>query len=193
MLRQLREDALQIWSLQLCHKVRIFTAHTANMMRSTFSSMELHVYQPPEFSRWRLSTNSKPLSRDSKSEQSGVELIILVDMIISFLVLALVSVVTALEIFDWDCTNSLGTCNNACFAIKCKNIPGTLTYDSDMAARNPRRTLSGCNRTPCTTTDYDQFGNSCDEYPFASTTEGGEGAILRCVDESENSSKCLIF
>ena len=74
----------------------------------------------------------------------------------------------------------------------CANIPSTLTYDSDEAARRPRRDLSGCDKTPCTTTKYDQFGNPCNEFPFASTTEGGTGAILRCVDASENSSKYLI-
>ena len=90
--------------------------------------------------------------------------------------------------FDWDCTNSPGPCNNACFAINCKGSPGSLTYDSNAANRGPRRTASGCNRTPCTNTRYRSFGNSCDEYPFASTTQGGAGTILRCVDSPEISS-----
>ena len=105
-----------------------------------------------------------------------------------FTILITASVALALD-FDWDCTKSLATCNNACFAANCKGSPSLLTYDSDVANRRPRRTASGCNRTPCTNTNYSSFGNSCDEYPFASTTEGGKGAILRCVDSSENSSK----
>jgi len=91
--------------------------------------------------------------------------------------------------FEWDCTNSLGTCNNACYAVNHGLAAGRLTYDANMANRGPRRTASGCNRTPCTNTAYNQWGNSCDEYPFASTHEGGAGAILRCVDSTENSSE----
>ena len=93
--------------------------------------------------------------------------------------------------FEWDCTNSLGPCNNACFAVNHGLAPGTLTYDDNQANRRPRRTASGCNRNPCNNGNlpYGRWGNSCDEYPFASTTEGGAGAILRCVDSSENNSE----
>ncbi|KAI8949396.1 deoxyribonuclease NucA/NucB-domain-containing protein [Xylaria longipes] len=91
--------------------------------------------------------------------------------------------------FEWDCTNSLGTCNNACYAVNHGLASGVLTYDSDANNRDPRRTASGCNRTPCTNTGYSQYGNSCDEFPFASVQEGGNNAILRCVDSTENSSE----
>ena len=93
--------------------------------------------------------------------------------------------------FDWDCTNSLAPCNNACYAIHCKGSPYYLNYDNDPTTRPPRRTASGCNKTPCSNAQlsYSNFGNSCDEFPFASTTQGGTGAILRCVDATENSSK----
>ncbi|KAI1816370.1 deoxyribonuclease NucA/NucB-domain-containing protein [Poronia punctata] len=91
--------------------------------------------------------------------------------------------------FGWDCTKSLGPCNNACYAMTRGLSPAKLTYDSDKSNRNARRTASGCNRTPCTKTDYKKWGNSCDEFPFASTKEGGSGAILRCVDSTENSSE----
>ena len=95
---------------------------------------------------------------------------------------------TVAQNFDWDCTNSLSTCNNACYAVNCKGSPNLLTYDGNAANQDPRRAASGCNRTPCSNTHYAAFGNSCDEYPFASTTQGGTSAILRCVDSSENSS-----
>ncbi|KAK8110222.1 uncharacterized protein PG998_006679 [Apiospora kogelbergensis] len=91
--------------------------------------------------------------------------------------------------FEWDCTKSLGTCNNACYAIYHNLAQGSLTYDSNEANRNPRRTASVCNKTPCTNTNYTKWGNSCDEFPFASTKEGGKGAILSCVDSTENSSE----
>ncbi|EMD63372.1 hypothetical protein COCSADRAFT_171645 [Bipolaris sorokiniana ND90Pr] len=91
--------------------------------------------------------------------------------------------------FDWDCTNSLGTCNNACYVVNHGLTSGTLTYDANKANRSPRRTASGCNRRPCTNTNYNQWGNSCDEYPFASTHEGGAGTILRCVVDTDNHSE----
>jgi hypothetical protein len=104
-------------------------------------------------------------------------------------VLAIVSV-HAID-FNWDCTNSLNTCNNACYAVNCRGKPGLLTYDADESARGPRRTASGCNRTPCSNANlpWSSFGGSCDEYPFASVEEGGAGAILRCVEPGENSSE----
>ncbi|KAM7198470.1 Deoxyribonuclease NucA/NucB domain containing protein [Rhypophila sp. PSN 637] len=106
-------------------------------------------------------------------------------------VLFLAATATAQVIFNWDCTNSKGPCNNACYAIRKAGKGATLTYDTNAANRNPRRTASGCNRTPCSNTalPYRNFGNSCDEFPFASTTQGGAGAILRCVASTENSSE----
>ncbi|KAM7211097.1 Deoxyribonuclease NucA/NucB domain containing protein [Rhypophila decipiens] len=93
--------------------------------------------------------------------------------------------------FEWDCTKSLGTCNNACFAIYTKKYKDTLTYDSDVKIRDQRRIQSGCSRNPCNDAklSYGKFGKSCDEFPFASTKEGGAGAYLRCVDGPENSSE----
>ena len=104
------------------------------------------------------------------------------------IILMTVSLSLALN-FDWDCEKSAATCNNACFAMNCKGSPGLLNYDSNGENRRPRRTAAGCKPTPCTDGTYSKYGNSCDEYPFASTAQGGTGAILRCVDSSENSSK----
>lgn len=113
-------------------------------------------------------------------------------MILPFSLLALSSVVAAVN-FDWNCQNSLGPCNNACFRVNCRGTPLPFNYDSNMANRGPRRTRSGCNRTPCSNTNYGRFGNSCDEFPFASVTQGGTGATLRCVDSTENSSMYTKF
>lgn len=107
-------------------------------------------------------------------------------------------VLTALTVhaatFDWDCTNALGACQNYCFYAQCRGGAGQqYTFDANTANRPPRRQASGCRRNPCNDAglSYSSFGNSCDEFPFASTQEGGSGARLRCVDSSENSSTLL--
>ncbi|RYP65655.1 hypothetical protein DL771_008207 [Monosporascus sp. 5C6A] len=95
------------------------------------------------------------------------------------------------QTFDWDCTNSRGPCENACYATFNGLHNGVLTYDGNAANSGPRRDAAGCSQalSPCTTTGYANWGSSCDEYPFASTLEGGAGATLRCVDPSENNSQ----
>ena len=62
------------------------------------------------------------------------------------------------------------------------------TYDSGNASK--RRTESGCEKRPCTQGNlpWAKFGDSYDEFPFASTKEGGKNAQLRCVDKGENHS-----
>ncbi len=92
--------------------------------------------------------------------------------------------------FDWDCTNSLQTCNNACYWTNCKRSGlVTLTYDPDNA--DTQRDNSGCNQNPCNDPNvpYSQFGDSCDEFPFASVEEGGTGASLRCVPQADQNSE----
>ena len=93
--------------------------------------------------------------------------------------------------FDWNCKKSPGPCNNACYAANCRNHGPPLTFDAGISHRPRRRRDSGCARNPCSNNSlpYSSFGDSCDEFPFASTQEGGKGAILRCVDRSENSSE----
>ncbi len=95
------------------------------------------------------------------------------------------------QTFDWDCTNSHGPCENACYATFNGLNNGVLTYDGNPANSGPRRDAAGCSQSlsPCTTTGYANWGSSCDEYPFASTLEGGAGATLRCVNPSENNSQ----
>lgn len=139
--------------------------------------------------KWRASiSNQKASWKKTRFNQPIASSAIFVKMNFILSLLALSSTAAA-AIFDWDCTNSLGPCNNACFRVNCLGTPLPFTYDSNLANRRPRRTASGCNRTPCTNTRYGRFGNSCDEFPFASVREGGAGATLRCVDSTENSSK----
>ncbi|KAL5044254.1 hypothetical protein BDW71DRAFT_186294 [Aspergillus fruticulosus] len=109
-----------------------------------------------------------------------------------FLSVAIAALAVNAATFDWDCTNALGTCQNYCFYAQCRGGAGQqFTYDADTSNRAPRRRASGCSRTPCSDSSlsYSSFGNSCDEFPFASTREGGSGARLRCVDSTENSSE----
>ncbi|MCJ1305012.1 hypothetical protein MMC08_007825, partial [Hypocenomyce scalaris] len=94
-----------------------------------------------------------------------------------------------------NCTNSLATCNNYCSTAACRGLfAGTsaFTYDADKNNAKNRRAQSGCSKNPCNaksgTKPYNTFGSSCDEFPFASTIQGGTGATLRCVDPTENSS-----
>lgn len=69
------------------------------------------------------------------------------------------------------------------------------TYDSNMKVRDNRRKASGCSKNPCNKSNqsFAKFGNSCDEFPFASVKEGGRGAHLRCVKKGENSSRVFLL
>lgn len=69
------------------------------------------------------------------------------------------------------------------------------TYDSNAKARPGRRTASGCSRNPCNDKNlkFGKFGNSCDEFPFASVKEGGPNAYLRCVNINENRSGSFLL
>ena len=84
-----------------------------------------------------------------------------------------------------------------CFGIKCLNMPSILTWDNpDKQERKSRRRAAGC--TSPNKCNKGQSGpghrgpgfTSCDEYPFATTSEAG-GAYLgkqvtRCVPQNEN-------
>ncbi|GLB40047.1 hypothetical protein LshimejAT787_0705570 [Lyophyllum shimeji] len=52
----------------------------------------------------------------------------------------------------------------------------TFTDDKKVKANN--RAKAGCTGSPCST---GTSGNSCDEFPFASTTDGGAGAVFSCI------------
>ena len=99
--------------------------------------------------------------------------------------------------WEWDCTNSPEACNNACYAVRCRGFSGLLTYDSDAKNEAKRRTNAGCkSSSPCaanSTLSYNSYGDSCHEYPFASSEQGGSGAFLRCVDQKENDCELEIL
>ncbi|KAL2793183.1 hypothetical protein BJX66DRAFT_339089 [Aspergillus keveii] len=56
-----------------------------------------------------------------------------------------------------------------------------------MALRG-NRARSGCAASPCQSLDFLGLGRgfSCDEFPFASSVEGGYDAFLRCIPSNEN-------
>ncbi|ODM15264.1 hypothetical protein SI65_09205 [Aspergillus cristatus] len=94
--------------------------------------------------------------------------------------------------FAWDCTKSIGTCQNYRYAAKCGRMGRRrFTYDSNAKARPGCLTASGCSRNPCNSKNlkFFKFGNLCDEFPFASVQEGGRNAHLRCVNINENRSE----
>ncbi|EPQ32217.1 uncharacterized protein PFL1_00414 [Pseudozyma flocculosa PF-1] len=86
----------------------------------------------------------------------------------------------------FDCAKVPNICSNDCYAIQCLGKPSTLHRDS--ANASTRRQQTACqspNRCSGNPTD----SNSCDEYPYASSIEGGAGSATRCVPSAENSSQ----
>ncbi|KAH8889214.1 hypothetical protein GQ53DRAFT_603363, partial [Thozetella sp. PMI_491] len=86
--------------------------------------------------------------------------------------------------FAWNCTNSLGACNNACYSVNSGLAPVTMTYDSSQTDRAHRLVAMGALSGPCdrnATPYYGYWGDTVAEYPFAVTYESSPLAILRCV------------
>lgn len=101
-----------------------------------------------------------------------------------------VAAIATVKAFNWNCNPTPDTCNNACYLLYAYGEDiGTLSFDPNVSRRRKRRTASGCSRNPCNNKKlpYGKSGSSCDEYPFASTYQGGQGASLRCVSPTENS------
>jgi hypothetical protein len=95
-----------------------------------------------------------------------------------------------------------------CWAVRCANPTFTqyLTWDEpDAAKTKDRRNSAGCqpggnkcgvnSKSPLHRPDAGGVVyNSCDEYPFASTSDADAGSqVSRCVPKVENSSKCAIL
>ena len=84
----------------------------------------------------------------------------------------------------WDCTRIPNICSNDCYAIQCASKPTTLHRDSANASIN--RAETAC-KSPNRCANNASDSNSCDEYPYASSAEGGAGSVTRCVPSTENS------
>ena len=73
-------------------------------------------------------------------------------------------------------------CDNMKNAIHNKGKPSRLTRTKDESLKKQNRKESCGNMKP-------GKGMSCDEYPFASTYEGGTGAVIAAVPIKENNSQ----
>ena len=125
-----------------------------------------------------------------------VSLVILVSCAVSF-------AVAATYVFQDDCAKYSGPCNNDCYATftagvsdvptalrKCSRI--ILTDIQRMyrkqGASNVNRKAAGCMPNPCGR-DINKPSSgeiSCDEYPFAGTSQGGQRSLLRCTTPRQN-------
>lgn len=100
-----------------------------------------------------------------------------------------------------DCTTFPESCNNDCYGIFSAGRPALLNWDKPTrSVLAMRRRRSGCTysktgNSVCSKTNgvkpWNQHGSgSCDEYPYASTSQGGQASTaLRCVDQSDNSNE----
>ncbi|PWN47466.1 hypothetical protein IE53DRAFT_321165 [Violaceomyces palustris] len=104
-------------------------------------------------------------------------------LLLAICLLAAVSVVRSATV-TFDCAKVPNICSNDCYAIQCKGKPTTLHRDSENSSLH--RTQNAC-KSPNRCSGNPDDSNSCDEYPFASSQEGGAGAVTRCVPAHENS------
>lgn len=94
----------------------------------------------------------------------------------------------------FDCNVTPGICTNMCFGAYCRGYDVSLNYDKPSGAtkaarRNKAGCKSGSNR--CTGGGSpDPDGGSCDEYPFAATSNADDvQAVNRCVPNAEQHSR----
>lgn len=104
---------------------------------------------------------------------------------------------------EFDCSPSgiPEVCQNMCFGVNCKGFSKTLHRSNDKKKCQAARKLNSCgatnpNRCSAKFTPAHAAGSSCDEYPFASTTEGQTAGVggktvsaTRCVIAKQNSSQ----
>lgn len=97
----------------------------------------------------------------------------------------------------FDCSVTPGVCTNMCFGAYCRGYDVTLEYDKPSdATKTARRNKAGCTKSNrCNSgTSPDPDGPSCDEYPFASTSNADDvQAVNRCVPVAEQNSKHFIY
>ncbi|KAK4502608.1 hypothetical protein PRZ48_006034 [Zasmidium cellare] len=98
--------------------------------------------------------------------------------------------VTSFATFGVSCALYPGPCNNNCYAIFVADKSHNLNWDKpDRKTKDQRRKDAGCEPNPCKNGKIKKPSNeenSCDEYPYASTVEGGPDSIIRCTEEDEN-------
>ena len=93
----------------------------------------------------------------------------------------------------FDCNVTPGACTNMCWGAFCSGYGEGLYYDKpNDATATARRNKAGCpskgNR--CCDDSPDPDGMSCDEYPFASTSNADQvQQVNRCIPPTENYSQ----
>ncbi|EJD35589.1 hypothetical protein AURDEDRAFT_117340 [Auricularia subglabra TFB-10046 SS5] len=107
--------------------------------------------------------------------------------------------------FVMNCTKWPDICDNTCNALYCHNITDLLRYDPNSTTDMPnlpfRRTSADYRRenVGCGANNYCPGTMDCDEFPYASTFDGGVGCIsggfnvsqsgtTRCANRSQNRS-----
>ena len=98
----------------------------------------------------------------------------------------------------FDCSVTPSACTNMCWGAYCSGYEVSLNFDNpDQGTKNARRTKAGCkpnpNRCNPPNNGNDPANNSCDEYPFASTSNADDvQQSTRCIPESENRSTLFL-
>ncbi|EIM86063.1 uncharacterized protein STEHIDRAFT_111607 [Stereum hirsutum FP-91666 SS1] len=99
---------------------------------------------------------------------------------------------------SFNCDAIPNVCQNMCYGVNCKGFPRALTISKASGLCQAARRRNSCGSTNpnrCSTRFTPAFapGNSCDEYPFASTLQGQQAALnaaaTRCVPAGENRSQ----
>ena len=94
----------------------------------------------------------------------------------------------------FDCSVTPYACTNMCWGAYCSNYEVSLNFDAPSEdTKKQRRTKAGCkpnpNRCNKPNNGADPTNISCDEYPFASTSNADDvQAVTRCVPSSDNNS-----
>ncbi|TFY57268.1 hypothetical protein EVG20_g8612 [Dentipellis fragilis] len=104
-------------------------------------------------------------------------------------------------VLEFDCTTNgiPDVCQNMCYGVHCHGHPQTLTRNTgNKKTCAAARKQNSCGASPnrCSAKKGAPAGQSCDEYPFASSKEGQEAgtggktsAVTRCVPARQNSSQ----
>ena len=98
----------------------------------------------------------------------------------------------------FDCSVTPNACTNMCWGAYCSNYEVSLEFDNPSEdTKKARRQKAGClpnpNRCNPPNNGNDPDNNSCDEYPFASTSNADNvQQTTRCIPGSENSSMLFL-
>ncbi|EPQ52520.1 hypothetical protein GLOTRDRAFT_95418 [Gloeophyllum trabeum ATCC 11539] len=101
------------------------------------------------------------------------------------IIVLLLAGLTYAQNLAFDCSRIPETCKNMCYGVNCRNLPTRMTFDDPSAAtKKQRRDDAGCTK-PNRCNGRTDGMTTCDEFPFASSQEGGGNAVTRCVSQAE--------